>query len=66
MHLNHETGMDVALLRGPTDEVRRLAETVLAERGVRFGRTIIVPVVTDVQRHKHDNSSRSHVHLRAR
>ncbi|MBR7512823.1 nickel-responsive transcriptional regulator NikR, partial [Mycobacterium tuberculosis] len=37
VHLDGDTCLDVALLRGAADEVRHLADHVIAERGVRHG-----------------------------
>jgi CopG family nickel-responsive transcriptional regulator len=38
--------MEVTILRGKTEKVRKFAEHVIAERGVRHGRVMVVP--TDV------------------
>lgn len=43
VHLDDDTCLEVALLRGDADEVRHLADHVIAERGVRHGRLVIVP-----------------------
>lgn len=37
IHLDHDTCLESIMLRGPTATVRRLADQVCAERGVRFG-----------------------------
>jgi CopG family nickel-responsive transcriptional regulator len=65
--LNHDSGMEVAMLKGPTARVQNLANMVLAERGVRYGRTVIVPAVTDADSHAHDAAgSHPHTHIRTR
>ncbi len=65
--LSHESGMEVAILKGPTEDVRQLADAVLAERGVRHGRIVIVPAVMDEGEHRHDSpDARPHSHIRAR
>ena len=66
--LNHQSGMEVAILKGATDHVRNLATSVLAERGVRNGRMIIVPAVMDAGEHSHDDAApeRTHTHVRTR
>jgi CopG family nickel-responsive transcriptional regulator len=67
MHLNHESGMEVALLKGPTEAVRQLADSVLTERGVRHGRAVIVPAVTGEGEHHHDSPhAQTHTHIRTR
>lgn len=37
VHLDHDTCLESAILRGPINAVRALANQVQAERGVRFG-----------------------------
>jgi CopG family nickel-responsive transcriptional regulator len=64
--LNHESGMEVAILKGATAQVRRLADEVLAERGVRHGKTIIVPASIEADEHSHDGGAQGHTHLRTR
>lgn len=44
VHLDAGTCLEVALLRGPTGEVRHFADHVMAERGVRHGRLVVVPL----------------------
>jgi len=63
--LNHESGMDVAILRGYTKHVRELAVAVLAEKGVRHGQTIIVPAAIVETQHSHDGASHGHISIRA-
>lgn len=59
--LDHNSCMEVALLRGPTTEVQHLGAHVIAERGVRHGRLVVVPV--DVKREAHPHGhGRSHPH----
>lgn len=42
VHLDHDTCMEIAVLRGEAARVRRFAEDVAAERGVRHGRLLVV------------------------
>jgi CopG family nickel-responsive transcriptional regulator len=59
--LDHNSCMEVALLRGSTAEVRHLGAHVVAERGVKHGRLVVVPV--DVKRESHEHGhGRSHAH----
>lgn len=37
VHLDHDSCMEVNVLKGPSQEVRHFAEHVVAERGVRHG-----------------------------
>jgi CopG family nickel-responsive transcriptional regulator len=65
--LGHETGLEVALLKGATDAVGRLADAVITERGVRHGRVFILPAVIDDHPHRHDRpNAKGHTHTRTR
>jgi len=48
VHLDHENCMEVAVLEGDTGNVRRFAEGVMAETGVRHGNLSAVPVETRI------------------
>lgn len=43
VHLDHDTCLEVAVLRGPTAEVKALADSVTTQRGVRYGQLHILP-----------------------
>ena len=59
--------MEVAVLRGEAGDVRHLADHVIAERGVRYGRLVTVPVDEHSEKHPHDHSpSHKHMHLHVR
>jgi CopG family nickel-responsive transcriptional regulator len=65
--LSHTSGMEVAVLKGPTEAVRQLADAVLTERGVRHGRAVILPAELDADEHRHDGpNAQPHTHLRTR
>ena len=53
VHLDHESCMEVAVLRGRTASVQHLAEHVIAERSIRHGRLVLVPVEHVVEAHAH-------------
>ena len=57
VHLDHDSCMEVTVLRGEVGEVRHFADHVIAERGVRHGQLVLVPV---------DESTEAHAHHRAR
>lgn len=44
VHLDHDHCLEAAILRGPTTEVKRFAQALIAERGVRHGQVNLVPV----------------------
>jgi len=69
VHLDHENCMEIAALRGRTGQVRHFAEHVIAERGVRHGRLILVPGQVTQERHAHGDDAahpHSHIHVRNR
>ena len=67
VHLDHDSCMEVAVLRGHTKDVRHLADHVIAERGVRHGRLVLVPVEVEHSKHAHGNErGRPHVHMHVR
>ena len=48
VHLDHDNCLETVILRGPTLEVRRFAEQMTAERGVRHGQLNVIPVDADL------------------
>ncbi|MCF4165089.1 nickel-responsive transcriptional regulator NikR [Zavarzinia compransoris] len=44
VHLNSDQCLEVALLRGKAGEIRHFADHLTAERGVRHGRLVVVPL----------------------
>ena len=65
--LDHETCMEVAVLKGRTPEVEHFAEHVIAERGVRHGQLFVVPAEIETERHAHgDGRAHAHQHIRVR
>jgi CopG family nickel-responsive transcriptional regulator len=65
VHLDHRSCLEVAVLRGASAEVRHFAEHVIAERGVRHGRLVIVPVALEAETHAH-GGRKPHVHAHVR
>jgi CopG family nickel-responsive transcriptional regulator len=43
VHLDHENCMEVTVLKGRADALRHFADHVIAERGVRHGRLVVLP-----------------------
>ncbi len=67
VHLDHGSCMEIAVLRGDEAQVRHLADHVIAERGVRHGRLVSVPVTEESEKHAHPGEgSHRHVHLHVR
>jgi CopG family transcriptional regulator, nickel-responsive regulator len=60
VHLDHDNCLETVMLRGATETVRRFADTLIAERGVRHGQVNLVPVDEDAG-HGHAHGYR-HIH----
>lgn len=66
-HLDHDNCIETVILRGRTAVVRRFAELVIAEKGVRHGKFNAIPVELDAHSHSHGTGSGGrHRHLRPR
>ena len=64
VHLDHDSCMEVAVLRGAMDDIRHFARHLVSERGVRHGRLVSVPVEFENQNHAHGaEPSRRHLHV---
>jgi CopG family transcriptional regulator, nickel-responsive regulator len=53
VHLDHESCLEVAVLRGAMNHIRHFAEHVVSERGVRHGKLVAVPVEVEAASHAH-------------
>ena len=61
-HLDHDSCMEVTILRGKTGKVQHFAEHVIAERGVRHGRLVLVPTEMLIKPHSHEEGEHDHPH----
>lgn len=67
VRLDHASCMEVALLRGGTQDVHHFAEKIISERGVRHGRLVAVPVEVTEESHAHGKDhARRHPHIHVR
>jgi len=69
VHLDHENCLESVILRGPTADVRRFSDAMVAERGVRHGQLNLIDVEIDSGREHHHGYSpagrrSAHVHLK--
>jgi CopG family nickel-responsive transcriptional regulator len=62
-HLDHENCIESLILKGRVDAVRRFADLLIAERGVRHGQLNLVSVERGAM-HAHDG--KAHRHLKPR
>jgi len=61
-HLDHDHCLETVILKGPVQAVRRFANALAAERGVRHGQLNLVMVELGGEHHHGDGAP--HVHLR--
>jgi CopG family nickel-responsive transcriptional regulator len=67
VHLDHDSCLEVAVLRGAGAEVLHFAEHVIAERGVRHGQLMLIPVDMSSETHVHgEKRSNAHTHAHVR
>jgi len=52
-HVDHDSCLEVTVLRGRGAEVKAFAEHVIAERGVRHGHVVILPIEPSSAHHTH-------------
>jgi CopG family nickel-responsive transcriptional regulator len=60
VHLDDDSCMEVTALKGPTDDVQHFADHIIAERGVRYGRVVMIP--TSAAKRPRPVQKRSHRH----
>jgi CopG family nickel-responsive transcriptional regulator len=63
VHLDHDSCLEVTVLKGKSDEVKAFADRVIAERGVRHGHIAYMPADVGAYPHDHDHE-RHHNHGR--
>ena len=64
-HLDHENCLESVILRGLTADVRKFADALMAESGVRHGKLNVIALETKHQhRHRHDAAGKAHIHYR--
>lgn len=50
VHLDDDNCMELTALRGPGKDVQHLADHIIAERGVRYGRVVMIPMGAEGKR----------------
>jgi CopG family nickel-responsive transcriptional regulator len=68
VHLDHESCLELAVLRGDASVVREFAKTIIAERGVTHGQVNFIPVMVETAAHRHhaDGHASDHLHTHPR
>jgi CopG family transcriptional regulator, nickel-responsive regulator len=64
VHLDHDSCLEVTVLKGQSAEVKAFADHVIAERGVRHGHIAYMPADVSAPAHGHDHDGH-HVHEHA-
>jgi CopG family transcriptional regulator, nickel-responsive regulator len=65
VHLDHDSRLEVAVLRGPSGAIRRFANLVTSQRGVRHHALHLVPARVEEARHDHGAGLHRHLHVHA-
>jgi CopG family nickel-responsive transcriptional regulator len=60
VHLDHDSCMEVTVLKGRGTDVQEFADSIIAERGVRHGHVVYLPT-EDAHSHDHGGAA-THVH----
>jgi CopG family nickel-responsive transcriptional regulator len=63
VHLNHESCLEVSVLRGALAEVRAFADAVASQRGVRSAKLHLIPARIATEEHNHGEHTHRHEHV---
>ncbi|MCC5962810.1 MAG: nickel-responsive transcriptional regulator NikR [Rhodobacteraceae bacterium] len=66
VHLDHDTCLETAILRGPAKDLQAYADGVLGQRGVMHGNLFLIPVEARQAAHEHAHGHGAHEHLHVR
>lgn len=65
VHLDHDHCMEINVLKGAAGKIQQFADGVIAERGVRHGELVVVPVDVIDAVHSHGSGeAKPHQHVR--
>jgi CopG family transcriptional regulator, nickel-responsive regulator len=65
VHLDHESCLEVTVLRGASGTVKAFANTLATQRGVRHAQLHLIPVRVSAAAHEHGDRAATHAHLHA-
>jgi CopG family nickel-responsive transcriptional regulator len=65
VHLDHESCLEVSVLRGASGSVTAFADALTTQRGVRHAQLHLIPVQVATTGHKHGERATKHVHIHA-
>jgi CopG family transcriptional regulator, nickel-responsive regulator len=63
VHLNHESALEISVLRGPLEDVRSFADAVASQRGVRHADLHLIPASIATVEHVHGDNPTAHEHV---
>ena len=63
VHVNHESCLEISVLRGPLQEVRAFADAVASQRGVRSAKLHLIPARIEAEEHTHGAHTHVHEHV---
>ena len=61
VHLDHDHCLEVIVMRGPSDELKRAGERLLATRGVKHGGMELI-AISPPEAHAHAHAHKTHTH----
>lgn len=62
VHANRDNCLEVSILAGTAGDLRKFADSVISQRGVRYGSLHILPVAPELPRHHHHDDETAHDH----
>jgi len=63
VYLDHDSCLEVSVLRGAAEEIKEFAESLTTQRGVRHSNLHLIPVDVEMTQHDHGSGSKTHEHL---
>jgi CopG family transcriptional regulator, nickel-responsive regulator len=68
VHLDHQSCLELAVLRGDASAVREFSKAVIAERGVTHRQINFIPVMIETETHPHHAEAHApdHIHIHPR
>jgi CopG family transcriptional regulator, nickel-responsive regulator len=63
VHLNHESCLDMSVLRGPLEDVKSFTDAVASQRGVRHAELHLIPAHIATVEHVHGDGPTAHEHV---
>ena len=59
VHIDHDSCLEVTVLKGKGSEVKAFADQVIAERGVRHGHVVMMPIEPHAHGHGHAHGAKA-------